>query len=151
MLVGRVSRPKKLVEHLQAVGIRPEISFCDRFALESLRDAVGGRFPIQARVTRWSSATEDISAFLQFVKDGPLSLVPECVPLARLGMSQASIENDRQGSVRLRKRRTGRSRDDVAVAGVLACGGLARALTRPSRRWRYRGTVAGSRSSRMAA
>ena len=26
----RVSRPKKLVEHLQAVGIRPEISFCDQ-------------------------------------------------------------------------------------------------------------------------
>ena len=147
----RVSRPKKLVEHLQAVGIRPEISFCDRFALESLRDAVGGRWPIQARVTRWSEATEDISAFRQFVKDGPLSLVPECVPLARLGMSQASVENDRQGSVRLRKRRTGRSRDDVAVAGVLACGGLARALTRPTTTWRYRGTVAGSRSSRMAA
>ena len=146
----RVSRPKKLVEHLQAVGIRPEISFCDRFALESLRDAVGGRFPIQARVTRWSEATEDISAFRQFVKDGPLSLVPECVPLARLGMSQASIENDRQGSVRLRKRRTGRSRDDVAVAGVLACGGLARSLSRRKSTWRYRGTVAGSRS-RMAA
>ena len=147
----RVSRPKKLVEHLQAVGIRPEISFCDRFALESLRDAVGGRFPIQARVTRWSEATADISAFRQFVKDGPLSLVSECIPLARLGMSQASVESDRQGSVRLRKRRTGRSRDDVAVAGVLACGGLARSLSRPTTTWRYRGTVAGSRSSRMAA
>ena len=148
----RVSRPKKLVEHLQAVGIRPEISFCDRFAIESLRDAVGGRFPIQARVTRWSEATQDIASFRSFVKDGPLSLVPECVPLARLGMSQASVENDRQGSVRLRKRRTGRSRDDVAVAGVLACGGLARSLSRPATTWRYRGTVAGSRSSmRMTA
>ena len=108
-------------------------------------------FPYRPESPDGREATEDISAFRQFVKDGPLSLVAECVPLARLGMSQASIENDRQGSVRLRKRRTGRSRDDVAVAGVLACGGLARSLSRPTTTWRYRGTVAGSRSSRMAA
>ena len=55
---------------------------CDRFVLGTLRDAVAGRWPIVPRVTRWSEATEDISAFRRLVADGPLSIAPECRVLA---------------------------------------------------------------------
>ena len=92
--------------------------------------AVAGRWPIVDRVTRWSGATDDISGFRRLVADGPLSIAPECRALARVGLSQAVVNSDDQGSVRLAKRRHGRSRDDVAVAGVLACGALARSLAR---------------------
>ena len=93
------------------------------------------------RVARWSEATEDISGFRRLVADGPLSVTEECRALARVGLSQAVVHSDDQGSVRLAKRRHGRSRDDVAAAGVLTAGALARMLAqRPPRpRWRYRG------------
>ena len=138
----RVSRPQTLVDHLVAAGVDVDTVYCDRFALGDLKDAVGGRWPIVPRVTRWSDATEDIAGFRRLVKDGPLSIAPESVPLARLGMSQATVASDDQGSVRLQKKRHGRSRDDVAVAGVLAAGAFARAQSRVHRpRWRYRGAA----------
>ena len=138
----RVSRPETLLAGLVARGIRPDVVFCDRFMLGQLRDAVAGRWPIEPRVTRWSEATEDIAAFRQLVKDGPLSVAAECRALAQVSIGQAAVLSDDQGSVRLQKKRHGRSRDDVAVSGVLAAGALARELRRPRvRRWRYAGAV----------
>ena len=137
----RVSRPATLIAHLVAMGISPQTIYCDRFALGTLKDAVAGRWPVVPRVTRWSEAADDISGFRRLVADGPLSIAPECRALARVALSQASVHSDDQGSVRLAKHRHGRSRDDVAVASVLACGALARALARGPARpcWRYRG------------
>ena len=137
----RVSRPATLINHLVQIGIIPNTIYCDRFALGTLKDAVAGRWPIVPRVARWSEATEDISGFRKLVADGPLSVAEECRALARVGLSQAVVHSDDQGSVRLAKRRHGRSRDDVAAAGVLAAGALARVLAQglPRPRWQYRG------------
>ncbi len=140
----RVARPETLVALVESRGIHPETCYADRFVLGALRDAVDGRWTIVPRVTRWSEATEDIAGFRRLVADGPLSIAPECRGLARVSMSEAKVESDRQGSVRLRKSRHGRSRDDVAVAGVLATGALVRMLRQvtPRPRWRYRRQVA---------
>ena len=129
-----VSRPSVLVEHLVAEGIRPEVVICDRFAIGTLRDAVAGRWPIRDRVTRWSEATEDVAGFRQIAADGPLSIASHCRGLARTSIGQATVKSDDQGNARLEKRRHGRSRDDVAVAGVLAAGEIARRRRRPPRR-----------------
>ena len=138
----RVSRPSTLIDHLLGVGIVPAVVYCDRFIIGQLKDVVAGRWPVNPRVTRWSEATEDITGFRKLVADGPLSITPECRALAAVSLSQATVASDDQGSVRLQKRRHGRSRDDVAVAGVLAAGALVRDLGRPQRRrWRYRGAA----------
>ena len=137
----RVADPETLIEHLVGVGIQPETIFADRFLIGRLRDAVAGRWPIVERVTRWSEATEDIAALRRLVLDGPLSIVPECRALARVSFGQAVVRGDDQGSVRLVKRRHGRSRDDVAVCATLSAGALVRALTRPERRRRVRVSV----------
>ena len=126
----RVSRPATLIAHLVEVGINPKVIYADRFVIGSLKDAVAGRWPVVPRVTRWSEATEDISGLRRLVADGPLSIAPECRALARVGLSQAVVHSDDQGSVRLAKRRHGRSRDDVAVGATLACGAMARQLAR---------------------
>ena len=130
----RVSRPTTLIDHLLEVGVVPAVIYCDRFMLGTLQDAVAGRWPIVPRVTRWSEATEDISAFRKLVHDGPLSITAECRSLAMVGFSQATVASDDQGSVRITKKRHGRSRDDVAVAGVLASGALVRTMGKPVRR-----------------
>ena len=139
----RVSRPSVLIDHLvNILGGRPEVMLCDRFHLGTVQDAVNGRWPVVPRVTRWSEASEDVASFRRLVADGPFSIAPQCIPLARLGISQATVLSDDQGSVRLQKKRHGRSRDDVAVAGVLAAGSLVRALSRRKRRtWRYAGVA----------
>ncbi len=139
----RVSRPAVLIDHLFDLGIRPAAIYCDRFNLGGLEDAVRGRCTVVPRTTRWSEATEDIASFRRLVADGPLSIVPEGRALAALALSQASVLSDDQGSVRLQKKRHGRSRDDVAVAGVLAAGALVRHLGREQHRprWRYRGAA----------
>ena len=134
----RVSDPKTMVRHLLAVGIVPDVMLCDRFVIGALKDAVAGRWPILSRVVRWSEATEDIAAFRRLVADGPMSIVPACRALASVSLSEATVKSDDQGSVRLEKKRNNRSRDDVAVSGVLAAGALCRVLARPQarrRRW----------------
>ena len=138
----RVSRPQTLIDHLVSAGIVPDAVYCDRFVIGELRDAIAGRWPIVPRVTRWSEATADIAGFRQIVKDGPLSITPESRALARLGISQARVAGDDQGSVRLQKKRHGRSRDDVAVAGVLAAGAYARSMSKVRRKsWRRAGVA----------
>ena len=140
----RVSRPSTLIDFLvDEKDITIETMLSDRFHLASMQDAVAGPWPVVPRVVRWSEATEDISAFWRLVVDGPLSIVPECRALARVALSQASVASDDHGSVRLTKKRHGRSRDDVAVAGTLAAGLLVRSMSRKSpRRWTYRGMAA---------
>ena len=132
----RMSRPETLVNHLLQLGIRPEAVYCDRFIVGALLDAIGGRWPVLPRVARWSDATEDIAGLRKLAGDGPLSIVPECRGLARLGLWQATVHSDDQGSVRLAKKRNRRSRDDVAAAGVLAVGAMARSINQPRRRGR---------------
>ena len=51
-----------------------------------------------------SEATEDVAAFRQLVADGPLSIVPECRGLAALGLAEAGIKADDQGSTYIQKR-----------------------------------------------
>ena len=137
----RVSRPKTLIDYLVRRGITPAVVYSDRFILGALRDAVAGRWQVIPRVTRWSEATEDIAAFRQLVQDGPMSIAPESRALAAVSLSQAVVLSDDQGSTRLQKKRHGRSRDDVAVAGVLAAGAVVRAARGSPRRWRYAGAV----------
>ena len=127
----RVSDPAVLIEHLLANDIVPAAMYCDRFILGALRDAVDGRWPIVDRKTRWSEATEDIAAFRRGVKDGPLAIDPQSRDLIFVSLSGARVKSDDQGSCRLEKTRRARSRDDVAVAGVLAAGAMERARRAP--------------------
>ena len=122
----------------------PDVVYCDRFALGALMDAVAGRWQVIPRRARWSEATEDVSGFRRLVADGPLSIAKECRSLARAGLAQAVVASDDQGSVRLMKRRSNLSRDDIAVAGVLAAGALSRVLQKGQRppRVRYVGMAA---------
>ncbi len=132
----RVSSPSVLVAHLVRKGIRPRGMVCDRFLAGAVEDAVRGRWPILFRRTRWTEATEDVAAFQKAVKDGPLSLLPACRKLVAVSLGGAVVRTDDQGSTRLVKRASYRSRDDVAVAGVLACGQAARLRARPRRKLR---------------
>ena len=149
----RVSRPATLINHLVRIGIIPEVVYCDRFLLGSLKDVVRGRWPVVPRATRWSEATEDVAGFRKLVHDGPLSIVVECRALARVSLGQAVVKSDDQGSVRIHKKRYGRSRDDVAIAGVLAAGALVRALGRPrdgaADWWQYEWLAQRGRTQRM--
>ena len=107
---------------------------CDRFVLGTLRDAVAGRWPIVPRVTRWSEATEDISAFRRLVADGPLSIAPECRALAVV----RSLLGDR-GRATIRGRYASRRSDTAGPVttwrspGVLAAGAVVRSSGRPRR------------------
>lgn len=135
----RMARIEVLIERLFGAGIRPATIYCDRFLIGQLTDAVKGRSPIVPRRTRWSESTEDIAAFRRMALDGPLAVQPCCLGLIRVGLAAAAVRSDDQGGVRVVKRQTLRSRDDVAVAGVLAAGGWSRALQRPPARFRYAG------------
>ena len=123
----RVSRPSVLLARLADAGIVPRVMVGDRFNGPMLADLVGGRWPVVFRATRWSEATEDVAAFRRAALDGPLSIAEEARPMVRLALANATMRSDDQGSVRIVKRRGERSRDDVAQAGVLACGLASRA------------------------
>ena len=120
----RRARPELLIDRLEDQDIRPANVVCDRFLINTLVDAARGRWRISPRRTRWSEATEDIAALRTLALDGPplLTLAPESRALASFSFSQAEVANDDQGSTRLVKTRDHRSRDDVAMAAVLAAG-----------------------------
>ena len=120
----RRARPEVLIDHLEDRDIRPANVVCDRFLIGSLADAARGRWRISPRRTRWSEATEDVAAFRTLALDGPptLSIAPEGRALMSFSISQAEVVTDDQGSTRLVKTRDHRSRDDVAMAAVLAAG-----------------------------
>ena len=128
-----MARPGLLIRHLVESGIEPGLMLSDRFIHGAVQDAVAGRWPLIVRKTRWSESTEDIAAFRRLALDGPprLSIAEESQPLALTALSQTKVESDRQGSARILKFRHGRSRDDVAVAGVLAAGATVRAGASP--------------------
>ena len=127
----RMSRPATLIDHLVRIGITPGLMLCDRFLVGALKDAVRGRWPVIPRAARWSESTEDISAFRQLVKDGPMAVAPESRGMALLGLSESSTTSDDMGSTRMTKKRHTSSRDDVGVSCVLAAGALGRQLRRP--------------------
>ena len=127
----RMARVALLIEHLVGLGIYPLVMLADRFLGGDLLDAVAGRWPVSFRRTRWSESTEDIAAFRRVARDGPpaLSVAERCRMLLEIALSESRVRSDEQGSARIEKPRHGRSRDDVAVAGVLAAGGLMRVGT----------------------
>ena len=129
-----MAQPKTLISHMVEAGINPTVILCDLFAYSDLKDVVARRWPLVLRRTRWSEGTEDIAAFRQLVADGPMTLAKECAALASVSIAQAGTKADDGGSVRIVKRAGRRSRDDVAVAGVLAAGELVRRLRRRKRR-----------------
>ena len=129
----KVARVEVLIDHLIALGIYAEVMTCDRFLVGAVEDAVDGRWPVVPRRARWSEASEDVAAFRALVLDGPLSIAPQCRRLAAVSLGQAVVRSDDQGSVRIIKRKHGKSRDDVAIAGVLAAGSLERAGRERSR------------------
>ena len=122
----RVSSPGVLLDHLESQGIQPGVFIADKFAEHQLTDLVGDSAPLEIRRTRWSEATDDISAFRKFALNGLLSVEEDCRPLVTMALSQCRLKPDDSGSFFLKKRQQDSSRDDVAQALVLACGGLSR-------------------------
>ena len=124
----RVPHPGQLWELVRATWGRPRMVLCDRFRLNELRDAVGARVPLSARVTRWSDAAADIRALRKSAKDGPLAVARQSRPLMLASLAKARVKNDDQGSFRLVKAdpANNTARDDVAAALVLAAGAVSR-------------------------
>lgn len=130
----RMTRPEHLVDLLLDRGIYAESMACDLFLAEDLEDVVDGRWPLEKRRPLWSHAQEDITAFRGMVLDGTLAPATHCRTLIRLALSQAVVEHGNPGGMRIRKLKNNRSRDDVALAGVLSAGLLERAgRNRPAR------------------
>ena len=124
----RVPLPGQLWELILDTWGRPRVVVCDRFRLNELRDAVGGRVPLSPRVTRWSDAAADIRALRKAAKDGPLAVPKQSRPLMVASLSKARVQNDDQGSFRLVKAdpSNNTARDDVAAALTLATGAVSR-------------------------
>ena len=129
----RVQPPAELYRAVVGAWGLPRRILCDRFRLPELRDVVGGAVPLFPRIARWSEASEDIRAVRKLAADGPLACAPGSRPLLTASLAAAMVRNDDQGSVRMIKRGTHNTgRDDVAAALVLACGSLARELSKPA-------------------
>ncbi len=139
----RMSNIETLVEHVfGTLGVRPVACLSDRFLLGQLEDALRGRCPLQTRKTRWSESTEDVAAFRRLALDGGLAIAPESRSLIRVSMGAAAVKIE-EDNIRLQKRKGGKSRDDIAVALVLASGAMVRAQQRQSGpRWRYKALYA---------
>ena len=119
----RVPPPAMLADLIRPWG--PRVVVCDRFRLGEFQDA--GRLPLVPRVTRWSSAAEDIRGLRKLAKDGPLAVDPDSRTLLEASLAVATVKSDDQGSVRLVKRGSNNTaRDDVAAALTLAAGAAAR-------------------------
>ena len=127
----RMARAALLVDHLDGMGIEAEMMICDRFLIGALTDAVAGRWPVVPRRTRWSESTEDIAAFRGLALDGGMAPAPASVQLIAMSLAGAEVRSDESGGARIVKARAARSRDDVAVAGVLAAGQIVRAGIQP--------------------
>ena len=123
----RVQPPAQLWDAIcQAWGV-PVSIVCDRFRLAELEDVIGA-VPIEARVTRWSEASQDIRSLRKGIMDGPLVVSEGSRSLMIASLSVAQVKSDDQGSVRLVKKdgRNNRSRDDVAAAFTLVAGAFER-------------------------
>ena len=111
---------------------RPTVIVGDRARHAEVLDAVRGRVPVVARVTRWFGAAEDVRALRRSALDGPLAVEESSRGLLAASLVAAKVKSDDQGSTRIVKadpaNNTGR--DDVAAALTLAAGALSR-LPRP--------------------
>lgn len=112
---------------------RPASVTCDRFRLSDLLDATAGTVPVEPRMTRWSTAAEDIRALRKLALDGPLSCAEGSRLLIAASLAQATVKSDDAGSTRLAKRdpSNNTARDDVAAALTLAAGAHVRAAVQP--------------------
>ena len=112
---------------------QPRYMIADRFQLDRLKDAARGQ-RIVDRVTRWSEATEDVTALRRMAADGPLAADPLSALLLEASLASTTVKNDDQGSTRIVKRDPSNNtgRDDVAVALTLAAGAIARTPARPA-------------------
>ena len=119
-----IVRPELLIDRLAA--FRPSLYIGDEFRKPAICDAIGRRGQWATRRTRWSEITEDIQHCRKLGLDGGLAVSPESRRAFRMALSETEVLADDDGSVRLVKRRRGRSRDDLAVALVMAAGALAR-------------------------
>ena len=98
-----------------------EAVVADRFALATLTDAVAARgYPdCEFVINQWSTASTAIASFRKLVVDGPMSMSESGRLLASTSVSQAAVEPDNSGNIRMRKGHR-RNRDDVAQSLVLA-------------------------------
>ena len=123
----RVQPPPLLWAMIQEAWGLPAMLISDRFRLNNLRDAVNGACFIEARVARWSDASEDVRALRKGALDGPLSVAESSRPLLAASLAVAEVKGDDQGNTRLVKRGTNNTaRDDVAAALLLAAGAFQR-------------------------
>ena len=120
----REVRPEVLVD--RALEFKPRVLIADEFRLPAVRDALRGRCSVRFRRRRWSESTEDICAARALGHDGVLNVVPTARNAFRAALSEVLVQDDDDGNVRLTKARNHKSRDDVAAALVLACGGHSR-------------------------
>ena len=119
-----VVRPETLIDRMMVHS--PALFVGDAFRQAAVSDAIGRRRPWITRRTRWSEVTEDIQHCRKLGLDGGLTVSPESRRAFRMALAETEVVGDDDGSVRLVKRRRGRSRDDLCVAFVMACGALAR-------------------------
>ena len=123
----RVPRPGQLVETAFDSWGAPAGFACDRFRLHELRDATGGRWPVEPRVQRWSESSADIRELRRLALDGNLSVEDRSRSLMAHSLGSTYVENDDSGNSRMIKRSShGVGRDDVSAAFILAAGALAR-------------------------
>ena len=110
----------------------PELIVLDRFRVAEMMDSAGQVVPLIPRVTRWSTAGEDIRALRRLAMDGPLCCAPASIPVIAASLSVSRVKNDDQGNTRLTKQSSNNTgRDDVAAALVLAAGEFARQASAP--------------------
>ena len=132
----RVARPARLMELIADAGWRVREMVADRFLGPALADAIGGRWRLSTRQTRWSESTSDIAAFRALALDGGLSVDESSRKIVGLALSHSEVEADTSGNLRLVKSHGSRSRrDDVAQAGILAAGALSRMPAPRPLRW----------------
>ena len=106
---------------------RPCLVVADRFRLQEVLDAVGGRCRVQGRVARWQESTDDITRARQVAIDEGLSIGPRSAAAVRFALSKACIEQDASGNVRIGKvGMNDRARQDIVMALVLALGRVPR-------------------------
>ena len=126
----RVPRAEFVIDKL--MGWRPTVIVGDRARHAEVLDAVRGRVPVVARITRWFGAAEDVRALRRSALDGPLAVEESSRGLMAASLAAACVRSDDQGSTRLVKadpsNNTGR--DDLAAALTLAAGAVAR-MPRP--------------------
>ena len=120
----RVVRVDRLMDAVMRY--RPCLIVGDRYRLQEVADAVAGRCRVQGRVTRWHESTEDVTRARQVAIDEGLSIGPLSAAAVRFALSQAVIETDSSGNMRIAKSRNARGRQDVIMALVLALGRVPR-------------------------